>query len=71
MPKGIGENRIFFVTPVLSGGVSDPNSLCRIRIRIQHCRMNTDPDPIQIQGFYDQKLKKTAGKNGYFFDQKL
>jgi hypothetical protein len=23
------------------------------RIRIQHFRLNTDPDPILIQGFYD------------------
>ncbi len=32
----------------------------RIRIRIQWIRMeaNTDPDPIRIQGFSDQKLKK-------------
>jgi hypothetical protein len=29
-----------------------------IRIWIQHFRLNTDPDPIQIQGFNDQKLKK-------------
>jgi hypothetical protein len=30
------------------------------RIRIQHLRMNTnpDPDPIRIQGFKDQKFKK-------------
>jgi hypothetical protein len=41
-----------------------------IRIRIQHFRLNTDPDRIQcrsgsnrIQGFNDQNLKKiTAGK---------
>jgi hypothetical protein len=36
----------------------------RIRIhliRIQHFRLNTDPDPdpIRIQGFNDHKLKKT------------
>jgi hypothetical protein len=32
----------------------------RIRIRIQRIRMeaNTDPDPIRIQGFNYQKLKK-------------
>jgi hypothetical protein len=34
----------------------------RIRICIQHLRMNTntdpDPEPIRIQGFNDQKLKK-------------
>jgi hypothetical protein len=31
-----------------------------IRIRIQHFRLSTnpDPDPIRIQGFNDQKLKK-------------
>jgi hypothetical protein len=29
-----------------------------IRIRIQHFRLNTDPDPIRILGFNDQKLKK-------------
>ncbi len=29
-----------------------------IRIRIQHFKLNTDPDPIRIQGFNDQKLKK-------------
>jgi hypothetical protein len=29
-----------------------------IRIRTQGYRLNIDPDPIQIQGFYDQKLKE-------------
>ncbi len=29
-----------------------------VRIRIQHFRLNTDPDPIRIQGFDGQKLKK-------------
>jgi hypothetical protein len=29
-----------------------------IRIHIQHFRLNTDPDPIRIQGFNDQKLNK-------------
>ena len=28
------------------------------QIRIQHFRLNTDPDPIRIQGFDDQELKK-------------
>ncbi len=43
-----------------------------IRIRIQHFRLNTDPDPIRIEGFNDQKLKKIkAGKNYIFLDQKL
>jgi hypothetical protein len=33
-----------------------------IRIRIQHFRLNTNPDqdPIRIQGFDDQKLEKIA-----------
>jgi hypothetical protein len=29
-----------------------------IRFRIQHFRMNTNPDPIRIQGFNDQKLEE-------------
>jgi len=45
-----------------------------IRIRIQHFRLNTDPDPdwVRIQGFNNQKLKKknySWKKN--FLDQKL
>ncbi len=47
----------------------------RIRIRIQWIRMeaDTDPDPIRIQGFNDQKLKKNNSENFFlfFFDQKL
>jgi hypothetical protein len=45
-----------------------------IRIRIQHFRLNTDPDPdpTRIQGFNDQKLEKfTAKKNYFIFDHKL
>ncbi len=41
-----------------------------IRIRIQHFRLITDPDPdpIRIQGFNDQKLKKNYNwKKGKFF----
>ncbi len=42
-----------------------------IRIRIQHFRLNTNPDPhpIWIQGFNDQKLKKNYSwkKNLIFF----
>jgi hypothetical protein len=36
-----------------------------IRIRILHLRLNNvpDPDPIRIQGFNDQKLKKKLKKN--------
>ncbi len=29
-----------------------------VRIWIQHFRLSTDPDPIRIQGFDDQKLEK-------------
>jgi hypothetical protein len=40
--------------------VSDPYSFGPdpdlVRIRIQHFRLNTDPDTIRIQGFHDQKL---------------
>ena len=34
---------------------------------------DTDPDPIRIQGFNDQKLKKNNSwkKNLIFFDKKL
>jgi hypothetical protein len=42
-----------------------------IRIRIQHFRLNTDPDPIRIQGFNDQKLKqKLQLKKFNFFGSK-
>ncbi len=47
----------------------------RIQIWIQHFRLNTDPDPdpIRIQGFNDQKLKKIPAekKITFFFLQKL
>jgi hypothetical protein len=50
-----------------------------LRIRIQWIRMeantdpDTDPDPMRIQGFNDQKLKKKQLKKKikFFFDQKL
>jgi hypothetical protein len=32
-------------------------------------RLNNDPDPIQIQGFHDQKCKKIIDEF-FFFDQK-
>jgi hypothetical protein len=45
------------------------------RIRIHHFRLNTnpDPDPIQIQGFDDQQLKKNLKlkKLKNFLDQSL
>ncbi len=41
----------------------------RIRIRIQSMMLetNTDPDPIRIQGFNDQKLKKLTAENFLLF----
>ncbi len=38
--------------------ISIPSYYPMFRIRIQHLRLNTNPDPIRIQGFYDPKLKK-------------
>ncbi len=40
-----------------------------IRIRIQHFRMNTNPDPdtIRNQGFNDQKLKKNYSWNFFIY----
>ncbi len=35
--------------------VSEPDSI------------SPDPDPVRIQGFYDQKLKKTAAEKNYIF----
>jgi hypothetical protein len=46
----------------------------QIRIQRLGLEANTDPDPIRIQGFNDQKLKKKKlqlKKNLIFFDQKL
>jgi hypothetical protein len=55
----------------MENSVSDPYSFdtYRIRIRIQHFRLNIDPDPIRIHGIDDQKLenKFTAGKKIHFF----
>jgi hypothetical protein len=31
---------------------------------------DTDPDPIRIQGFNDQKLKKITAEKNCFWDQK-
>jgi hypothetical protein len=38
--------------------VSDPYSFFRIRSQRLRLETNPDPDPIRIQGFNDQKLKK-------------
>ncbi len=42
-----------------------------IRIRIQRLRLDTNPDPIRIQGFNEQKLKKKYSRKKIknFFDQ--
>jgi hypothetical protein len=51
----------------LCGGISVKQVACYagfririhlIRIRIRHFGLNTDPDQIPIQGFYDRKLEK-------------
>ncbi len=62
----------------MESSVSDPYSFFRIRIQSLRLETNTDPDPdldpIRIQGFNDQKLKKKLQlkKNlHFFFDQKL
>ncbi len=39
---------MFMMEVNIIASVSDPDS------------MSTDPDPIRIQGFYDQKFKKTT-----------
>jgi hypothetical protein len=40
-------------------GTHKPGLRIRIHfIRIQHFRLNTDPDPIRIQSFKDQKILK-------------
>ncbi len=43
-----------------------------VRIRIQHFRLNTepDPDPTRIQGFDDQKLEKFTAKKLNFLELK-
>ncbi len=50
-------------------------SVFRIRkqIRIQHFRLNIDPDPIRIQGFDEQKLEKIYSwkRNLIFFWSKI
>jgi hypothetical protein len=57
-----------FFTPVPGFGSGLRIRIHFIRIRIQHFRLNTDPDPIRIQGFYDQKWEKnTAEKKIKFF----
>jgi hypothetical protein len=53
---------MFMMEVNITASVSEPNSV------------SPDPDPIRIQGFYDQKLKKTyTWKNLFrnFFDRKL
>jgi hypothetical protein len=50
--------------------VSDPYRIHLIWIRIHHFRLNTDPDPIRIQGSDDQKLEKFTTKKIKFFGSK-
>jgi hypothetical protein len=38
-----------------------------IRIRIQHFRLNTDPDPVRIQGSQHQKLEKVYSWKIFLF----
>jgi hypothetical protein len=62
----------YYIGPDLdSSSVSDPYPIHLIRI--QHFMLNTDTNPIWIQGFDDQKLKKiTADKKILiYFCQKL
>ncbi len=47
-----------FFCLLLTAGLRIRIQFIRIRIQLQHFRLNTDPDPIRIQGFKDQKLKK-------------
>jgi hypothetical protein len=65
---------------VIKAGQRSISKKTRLRIRIhfiriQHFRLNTDPDPdaIRIQGFNDQKFKKITVENFFLFflDQKL
>jgi hypothetical protein len=44
--------------------VADPHSF--IRIRIQHLRLNTNPDP----GFHDQKIEKITAEKKIVKDKK-
>jgi hypothetical protein len=54
---------------------SDPVAMLRIcihLIRIQHFRLNSDPDPIQIQGFDNENEKNIySWKNIFLYNQKL
>jgi hypothetical protein len=53
--------------PSLKSGLRIRIHFIQIRIQFQHFRLNTDPDPdpIRIQGFNDQRLKKTAEKKNF------
>jgi hypothetical protein len=51
---------------VTEGTLFEPGLRIRIHfIRIRHFRMNTNPDPIRIQGFNDQKLKKITAEKKF------
>jgi hypothetical protein len=53
-------------TPIAS--VSDPHSF---DTDLNKLNTDPDPDPIQIQGYDDQKLKKMYSSKKFFWDQKL
>jgi hypothetical protein len=55
-------------TDILLAGLRIRINFLRIRIRIQHFRMTTNPypAPFRIQGFHDQKLKKNYSRNLLF-----
>jgi hypothetical protein len=54
------------------GRVSDPYPFDTDPVRIQHFMLNIDPDPdpIRIQGFDDQKMKKVTAEI-FFFSKTL
>ncbi len=76
MHEKIDENLIVPVKPWLKGNkwIDKKKAGLRIRIhfvriRIQHLRMNTNPDPdlIRIQGFNDQKIEEKKLQLKIFF----
>jgi hypothetical protein len=62
--KIIYDMAVFIATEkeALEAGFRIRIHLIQIRVRIQHFRLNTDSDPIRIQAFDDQKLKKISAE---------
>jgi hypothetical protein len=50
------------ITPYMSFKNSKLKSRYVFLIRVQHFRLNTDPDPMRIQGFDDQKFERIYRK---------